>query len=336
MKKLVKLWFEDFSGDFIAEEDYFYKLLNKQFRIQLTKEEPEYLIYSCYGYNHLKYECVKIFYTAENIRPDFNLCDYAIGFDYMAFGDRYVRFPNYARYGEVYESIAIREALGLQNIARKTKFCNFIYSNAEADPMRDRFFRVLSGYKQVDSLGCHLNNRPFEGGDRYSNNWRDAKVEVQSEYKFSIAFENSSSPGYTTEKIMHAFAARTIPIYWGNPLISKEFNSKSFINCHEYNNEEQLIKDIMEIDRSDDLFLGKINEPCFHAGNRPYELTDGVLLDFFENIFSQPLNDAFRRPKYGTTVMYKKERSMQADMISKKTLVSKFGKVLRTIVGKLQ
>lgn len=28
--------------------------------------------------------------------------------------------------------------------------------------------------------------------------------------------------------------AGTIPIYWGNPDISREFNSASFINCHDF------------------------------------------------------------------------------------------------------
>ena len=38
---------------------------------------------------------VKIYFTGENDVPDFNLADYALGFHYIDFGDRYLRFPLY-------------------------------------------------------------------------------------------------------------------------------------------------------------------------------------------------------------------------------------------------
>lgn len=57
---------------------------------------------------------------------------------------------------------------------------------------------------------------------------------MKKPYKFSIAFENAWYPGYTSEKIVTSMLAGTIPIYWGNPDISREFNSASFINCHDF------------------------------------------------------------------------------------------------------
>jgi glyoxylate carboligase len=46
----------------------------------------------------------------------------------------------------------------------------------------------------------------------------DNKRQFQSEYKFSIAFENNAHrpqyPGYTTEKIMEPMTVNSIPIYW--------------------------------------------------------------------------------------------------------------------------
>ena len=76
---------------------------------------------------------------------------------------------------------------------------------------RDELFEYLSQYKLVDSGGRHKNNI---GGSI------DDKFLFQQQYKFSIAYENSSTPGYTTEKIIQALAAGTSePIYWGNPEI---------------------------------------------------------------------------------------------------------------------
>lgn len=43
-------------------------------------------------------------------------------------------------------------------------------------------------------------NKKLELSDRYSEDWRISKVQIQQDYKFSIAFENSSALGYTTEK----------------------------------------------------------------------------------------------------------------------------------------
>ena len=53
-------------------------------------EEPDFLFYSVYRQNHIKYtNCVKIFYAGENIMPDFNKCDYGISYNYIYFGDRH-------------------------------------------------------------------------------------------------------------------------------------------------------------------------------------------------------------------------------------------------------
>lgn len=305
----IKIYFTDFSQDFIIKDDYFYKTLSKKYKIILDKDNPDYLIYSCYGFDYLRYDCIKIFYTAENIRPDFNLCDYAIGFDYLDFGDRYIRFPNYARYCNQFDYLIRPRTLTQSDLVKKTGFCNFIYSNAFADPNRDQFFYLLTKYKKIDSPGKHLNNMTFGAGDRDSADWRTSKVSFQRNYKFSIAFENSYAPGYTTEKIMHAFIADTVPIYWGNPLISREFNPKAFINSHDFDRFEDVIKRIEELDNDDNKYLDMLNEHRFQDNSIPDSLKSEILLNFFTFIFSQPPNVARRRPRYGTTISY--ERALQ-------------------------
>ncbi len=60
-----------------------------------TKNEVEYLFFSVFSQNYLDFDCIRIFYTGENIFPDFNLCDYAIGFGFekLTIGDRYFADP---------------------------------------------------------------------------------------------------------------------------------------------------------------------------------------------------------------------------------------------------
>ena len=62
------------------------------------------------------------------------------------------------------------------------------------------------------------------------------KIDFIMDHKFTIAFENSSYPGYTTEKIFEPMLVNSIPLYWGNPLVDRDFNTKSFLNFHDYGN----------------------------------------------------------------------------------------------------
>lgn len=327
----LKLFFSDFSGDFVPEQDFFYTLLAQRYQIELDRAHPDFLIYSCYGHNFLNYDCPRIFYTAENLRPDFNLCDYALGFDYLDFADRYLRFPNYARYGRQFESLVRENHWEKADLGRKSAFCNFIYSNAFADPTRDLFFQLLSQYRRVDSPGRHLNNLPNPAADRYASGWRESKVEFQRRYKFSIAFENSGAPGYTTEKLMHAFIADTVPIYWGNPLVGREFNSKAFINCHEFGSLAAVVQRVAELDADEDQYLAMLNEPPLMGNVIPSALKEATLLNYFNGIFSQPPAAAFRRPRHGTTLNYESTMRIVARLNEKNGCQSLGRRVLRRI-----
>ena len=60
-----------------------------------NKEERnrvQYLFLSVFGDNYFEYKCVHIFVFGENLCPNFNLYDYAMGFEYMEYEDRYIRF----------------------------------------------------------------------------------------------------------------------------------------------------------------------------------------------------------------------------------------------------
>lgn len=273
MKTKIKIKFVDFWSTFNEIDNDFYKILNKKYEIEIS-DEPDFLIYSVFGFENFNYNCIKIFYTGENIIPDFNNCDYAIGFHKLNFGKRYLRMPIYNFF--IYKKF-FKIALNIhkEKINKRNKFCNFIYSNGNADEKRQEFYSLLSNYKKIDSGGKYLNNigGPVEN-----------KYEFQKLYKFSIAFENSSSIGYTTEKLIEAKAAGTIPIYWGDPEVAKEFNSKSFINCHEYENFEDVIKEIKKIDIDEKLYESYLKEPFNKKENELIEEYDKNLEEFLYSI----------------------------------------------------
>jgi hypothetical protein len=70
-------------------------------------------------------------------------------------------------------------------------------------------------------------------------------------YNFVIAFENTDHPGYITEKIVDAFKAGTVPLYWGGGAFVKEtIPSNCYIDCRNRDPEEmyQLIKNMTQED----------------------------------------------------------------------------------------
>ena len=274
MKK-IKLKFSGMGGRFDPENNFIVNILRKNFDVQLS-DNPDYLIYSVNSKDYLNYNCVRIFYTAENLVPDFNVCDYGIGFHYLEFGDRYIRFPLYlvdgftAYDGDNYASdlqLALHKHENASTALKdKTEFCSFVYSNSQAAQCREKMFEALSKYKPVSSGGRYKNNVGGPVAD---------KLEFQKKHKFVIAFENTSTSGYTTEKIIGAFAAGAIPIYWGNPEITKEFNAGSFINCNDYGLTEkgeqeiieQIVQEIISLDRDDESYQNMIQTPAFNSNN---------------------------------------------------------------------
>ena len=276
MRQLIKIAFTDFwhgnGADGIASNPI-YQLLSRFYDLEIS-EQPEFLIYSCFGKQFLKYDCTRIFYTGENVRPNFSQCDYAFSFDYPV-TERNYRLPLYLLYGYFNQL----ESKGQQiRHPSDLKFCNFVYSNKKA-PERIEFYNKLELYKPVESGGKVLNNI----GGRVKD-----KLEFLRKFKFTIAFENSSYPGYTTEKIMQALIADTIPIYWGNPLIARDFNPECFINCHDFESFEEVVAHIARVDNDDELFRRYISAPAFINGTDNEYVNEENIKRQWDKIFSGP------------------------------------------------
>lgn len=118
------------------------------------------------------------------------------------------------------------------------------------------------------------------------------KQEFLSKHRFSIAFENSSSPGYVTEKIIQAFAAGNIPIYWGDSEIEKEFNEEAFINCHKFRSFKEVVKRVEYLDKHPEEQWKMITAPIY---NRHEVESEAVLKKFLFNICKQSPKKAYRR-----------------------------------------
>lgn len=200
-------FYKEGTEELELEGEMLLKLLQKHYDVKFS-DEPDYIFYNVDGTVYYKYDCIRIFCTIEAICPDFNLCDYGIGFEYLEYGDRYYRFPNYAFYPRKTAMMADKHRNITEKLAKRS-FCSFVYSNGNAEPEREQLFNTLSALKRIDSGGKYLNNMP----DGISV--KD-KLAFESEHKFSIACENASYPGYHTEKLLRHLRPRQFQYIGGS------------------------------------------------------------------------------------------------------------------------
>lgn len=289
MKRKIRLDFCDFWPYFRKTDNYLYHLLSERFEVEIC-DQPDFLIYTVAGSTYKLQSGVRIFFSGESDAPNFDECDYSVA-DLKLDDPRHLQFPNYIIYGDPAE--IIKRADDPEKIlAEKTKFCSFVVGGYHPRKNRNRvdFFHRLSKYKRVDSGGLKFNNigGPIPWGSRN-------KINFLRPYKFNIAFENRSLAGYTTEKIFQPMIARTLPIYWGNPLIHEEFNPASFLNAADFPSEEALIEKIIELDQDDAKYLEYVRQPYFHNDTPNIFFDRQRQLDFFEKIFTTRITPVARR-----------------------------------------
>lgn len=256
--KCLRIDFCDFWPTFEKTRNYFTDLLSTEYEIEISTK-PDVLFFSVFGTAHESYKkCLKIQYIGENSRPNLDAADYTIGFDFLP-TERHIRWPLYNLY-------AFPLLADYQEGSRE-KFCCIVMSNPNGQ-FRNRFLAELNKRKQVDSGGRYLNN---VGGPVKD------KLDFVRRYRFCLAFENSYFPGYTTEKIIEAKAAGSIPIYWGNPRISEDFNPRAFINVHDFACIGDCIDYILEVDNQLELWKKIQSEPLLGDGQYTKYSDKGVL-----------------------------------------------------------
>lgn len=301
---ILKINFVDFWGSFQKTNNYFYHLLSTKYEVLIDEQDPDVVFFSVdYGKekNILKYKnhrATKIFFTGENIRPNFSdengieyskyfisKCDASLSFDFMP-GYKNYRLPlwvlyidwfNVGGYGDPKYLLPTNELYDNDFIKKpKKKFCCIVVSNQTQ--LRSELFDKLSKYKTVDGFGDAFNNRIQHG--EYS------KYEVLSDYKFSVCFENSLSPlkGYYTEKLLHAKTAGTIPLYYSDDLCKSDFNEKAFINLSSFSNMNDFIEYIKLVDNDEKLYSSILNEPLFKNKQIPDEFQPKNILKFIERV----------------------------------------------------
>lgn len=300
MKQKIKIDFIDFWPNFKKNDNYFYHLLSQEFQIEISNDVPDILFHSVDYFNvkgHRKYDngkTKKVFYTGENARPNFNETHFAFSFDYSEDSRNY-RLPLWAlhlnwfnvphdeerdqAYLHPLEDF-INKRIDFDKIkADKQNFCSFIASQPKGK--RVEFVPKLNSYQPVACGGRLFNNIGGVLKGRGDQSW---KVSFLNSFKFNVSFENSSTPGYVTEKIIHPMFVNTIPIYWGSNRVAEEFNPKSFLNYHDFNDDDSFIEKIKAVNEKEDEYFSILNEPWFIKNNIPENVQPNRVLSFIKNV----------------------------------------------------
>lgn len=108
----------------------------------------------------------------------------------------------------------------------ENKACNLLLKRIE-------FVKAMG--KDVDIYGAEPGIGPnkWKTFPNYYGMTND-KLKTLGVYNFVLAFENTDYPGYITEKIIHAFMAGAVPLYWGGGIYLKEsIPSNCYIYCRD-------------------------------------------------------------------------------------------------------
>lgn len=295
MEKTIKVQFSGFwDGCDPMRDIKLMKVLQKHYNV-VVSDNPNYLIIGPYEpcYAYVNYPCVRILTSGENYLPDLNLVDYAISPYPISLYDRCFRQPVGLYNAEKFKDCLSREKKHYDKafLEEKTVFANFCASHESEHNLRGDFFKALCKYKKVDSIGTYLNNTGVTVSLKDGT-----KVAYQKKCKFTLCFESTADRGFNTEKLVDAFLADTIPIYYGDPNIGEIFNTAAFINVADYASFDEVIQKIIELDQDDEAYLAMMNQPVF-ANPEEVASLDERFEQFVLHIFEQPLEKAYRRSR---------------------------------------
>ena len=182
---------------------------------------------------------IQVWFTGENIEPPLSRnLDLYLSFTQDSKANS-VYFPLWKFdldwFGTGRKNPRLNEAVSVQSLclSRSThpskgkRACAFINNMT---PQRKRMITDLNRVIPVDVFGASTGN-PVA-----------SKIEASRDYLFTLCPENSLHRGYTTEKIVEAYASNTIPIYVGMLPRDHKFNLESFFYSESFDFSDDFLK----------------------------------------------------------------------------------------------
>ena len=291
-KKKIRIGYTDMKNEKgIFYLNYINGILGNKYNFIFSQENPDYLIFSFNGCKHNELifnNSIKIAIYEEGFFPSFREEDYVFGVNHILYLDRYFRINRLLEYlhrlnltNQDFREIRQR----VKNESKRNKFCGIIDNEVNQNYFSEYFVKELNKYKKVDNGGNIGNNTGV--------NITDNILKFYESYKFSIVFEKNSADGFSTEKILYALLAGTIPIYYGDYLIDEYINPKIFILVRNHIDAKEKIDYIKKIDQNDTLFNEFFKEDVL-IDDYIYSKRKRDEIYFWNHIFAQNKGDAKR------------------------------------------
>jgi hypothetical protein len=247
-------------------ETLFKKTKLRNIKVTDDIDQANILFESCFGnsINNYKEWSKKIYFSGESWLIDTSQYDIILKSSYT--NDKTVDLPLFVVYvlnnPGFYERLIERPLKTKETIP--PKFCCFCVSNGECF-VRNKMFEIISSYKKVDSFGNHNNNVGYNITSPY---WSEEYFNHLKQYKFIICMENLKSDTYNTyitEKLVNAYFANSVPIYWGTPHVNNIFQQFLYLeNENDILSYMDVLEKVKELDQNDETYLEFINKPVFN------------------------------------------------------------------------
>lgn len=123
----------------------------------------------------------------------------------------------------------------------------FVSNTSRTSYDRDGYMAELMQHLAVDSYGRAMTNRKL-----VLDRGRATKLAICARYKFTLAFENSISQDYVSEKFFDPLVAGSVPVYIGAPNIDQFAPAeRCFIDATAFGGPRELAAYLSELDRDE-------------------------------------------------------------------------------------
>ncbi|MEI0548941.1 glycosyltransferase family 10 [Brachyspira intermedia] len=214
---------------------------------------------------------IKIFFTMEAVKRfgdyPIDYTDLCLGFNYID-SEKYIRLPlwMYANFciSEINKDNIYKKIIDINNIKfKKTKFASLISTWGGIGNLRKVIYKRLEKIDKVYCPSAFMHN-----DDTLKNDFADDKLEYLKQFKFNICPENCIEDGYITEKLFDAFNAGCVPIWNGYKNLEGDVINKNAVLYWEENSDnEDIIKEIYNMHKNDDLYDKFVSQPRFNVDN---------------------------------------------------------------------
>lgn len=194
-----------------------------------------------------------------------------------------------------------------------------IYTNSRCLSHREEAFRSLSqigrgpAYHGGRCMGESDERRPQQSNNTITAVMVDTEIRSKkpkswrwnyllfSKYRFALVMENTKQDGYITEKIINAFLAGCIPIYYGTLEIFDIFNPRAFV-YYDIENPQDALDRVAYLERNETAYLDMLRkEPIFKNGTQTLE-------DFFS--YRDDLGKGRLKQKIREMMMMKRDKEL--------------------------